>query len=215
MSRVELEYSDTRARLGSITSLISRVNSIDIELNPNVVNNVLKIKIEDGFKGKIANFFSYEEFPSAYHHFHVAKLMSYFQTHFNTPAEARLEDLKPQNLIIFSIISNLLVPTDGHRTDANKMELYLFYCFLEKIRIDFGFVMCKFLLKISTDSYKKLSYGKFLTPIFAHFKIPFTGKSPNESASTIFSKTYFERKNLRFFKGHCDDPTSPKAYRRV
>ena len=125
--------------------------------------------------------------------------MTYFQTHFNTPVEARLEDLNPQNLIIFSIISNLLVPTDNHRINANKMELYLFYCFLEKIRIDFGFVMCKFLLKISTDSRRKLFYEKFLTPIFAHFKIRFTGKSPKKSASTVFSKAYFERKYLKFF----------------
>ena len=117
----------------SHTDLISRVNSVNIELNPDIVNSVLETKIESGFKGKIVNFFSYEEFSSAYHHFHVAKLMTYFQSHFNTPAEARLEDLSPQNLIIFTIISNLLVPTDGHRTDANKMELYLFYCFLEKI----------------------------------------------------------------------------------
>ena len=59
--------------------------------------------------------------------------MTYFQSHFNTPVEARLEDLSPQNLIGFTIILNLLDPTDGHRTDANKMKLYLFYCFLEKI----------------------------------------------------------------------------------
>ena len=94
-------------------------------------------------------------FFSAYHHFYVAKLITYLQTLFNTPAKARLEDLISSNLIIFIIISNLLVPTDGRRSDANKMKLYLFYCFLEKVRIDFGFVMCKFLLKISTDSHKK------------------------------------------------------------
>ena len=186
----------------SHTELISRVNSVDITLTPDVINSVLKTKIEDGFRGKIANFFSYEEFPSAYHHFHISKLMTYFRTHFNTPAEARLEDLSPQNLIIFTIVSNLLVPTDGHRTDANKMELYLFYCFVEKIRINFGFGMCKFLLNISTDSRRKLSYEKFLTPIFAHLEIPFTGKSPRDSASTVFSKAYFERKNLKFFEGH-------------
>ena len=69
--------------------------------------------------------------------------MTYFQTHFNTPADVKLEDLNPQNLIIFTIISNLLVSTNGHRIDANKMEFYLFYCFVEKVRIDFGFVMCK------------------------------------------------------------------------
>ena len=177
----------------SHTDLVSRVNSVDIAFNPDIVNAILKTKIEDDFKEKIVKFFSYEEFPSAYHHFHVAKLLTYFQTHFNTPAEAKLEDLSPQNLIILSIISNLLVPTDDYRTDANKMELYLFYCFLEKIRIDFGFVICKFLLKINTDSRRKLFYGKFLIPIFAHFNIPFTGVSPKESASTIFSKAYFER----------------------
>ena len=113
----------------SHTDLISRVNSVDIALDPDIVNAILKTKIEDDFKGKIVNFFSYEEFPCAYHHFHVTKLMTYFQTHFNTPTEAKLEDLSPQNLIIFLIISNLLVPTNGHRTDANKMELYLFYYF--------------------------------------------------------------------------------------
>ena len=99
------------------------------------------------------------------------------------------------------MILNQLVPTDGLRIDVNKIELYLFYCFLEKLRIDFGFVMCKFLLKISTDSHRKLSYEKFLTPIFAHFKIPFTRVSPKASASTVFSKAYFERKNLKFFDG--------------
>ena len=40
-----------------------------------------------------------------------------------------------------------------------------------------------------------------LTSIFAHFKIPFTGVSQKMSTSTIFSKAYFERKNLRFFDG--------------
>ncbi|XP_027183927.1 uncharacterized protein LOC113782223 [Coffea eugenioides] len=77
-----------RTRKGrSHTDLISRVNSVNIELNPDIVNSVLEIKIESGFKGKIANFFSYKEFPSAYHHVHVAKLMTYFQSHFNTLAE--------------------------------------------------------------------------------------------------------------------------------
>ena len=61
--------------------------------------------------------------------------------------------------------------------------------------------MCKFLLKIITDSYRKLSYGKFLTPIFAHLKISFTGKSPRESTSTVFFKAYFKRKNMKFFYG--------------
>ena len=91
-----------------------------------------KTKFEDGFKGKIVNFFSYEEFLTVSHHFYLEKLMTYFQTQFHTPAEAKLEDFSSQNLIIFTIISNLLVPTVGHRTDANKMEIYLFYCFLEK-----------------------------------------------------------------------------------
>ena len=62
--------------------------------------------------------------------------------------------------------------------------------------------MCKFLLKICTDSGRKLSYGKFLTPMFVHFKIPFTGVSPKDNASTIFSKAYFERKIWRFFDDH-------------
>ena len=92
-----------------------------------------------------------------------------------------------------------MVPTDGHRIDANKKELYLFYYFVEKIKIDFGFVICKFLLKLSTDSHRKLSYGKFLTPIFAHFKIPFTGVSPKENSSFAFTKAYFKRKSIRFF----------------
>ena len=71
----------------SHTELVSRVNSIDIALTPDIVNMVLKTKIEDGFKGKIASFFSYEEFPIAYHHFHIEKLMTYFQKHFNTPVK--------------------------------------------------------------------------------------------------------------------------------
>ena len=41
----------------SYTDLVSRVNSVDIELNPDIVNTVLKIKIEDDFKENIANFF--------------------------------------------------------------------------------------------------------------------------------------------------------------
>ena len=81
----------------SHTELISRVNSIDILLTPDVVNLVLKTKIEEGCRTKIANFFSYEEFPIACHHFHVEKLMAYFQTHFNTLAETKLKDLNPQN----------------------------------------------------------------------------------------------------------------------
>ena len=160
---------------------------------------VLKTKIEDGFKGKIVNFFSYEEFLTVHHYFHIEKPVTYFQKHFNTPAEAKLEDFNPQNLIIFT---NLLVPTDGHRTNANKIELYLFYCFVEKVQIDFDFVMFIFLLKISTDSHRKLSYGKFLILIFAYFKISFTRVSPKENASSIFSKAYFERKSIRLFDGH-------------
>ena len=111
----------------SHTDLVSRVNSVDIAFNADIVNAILNTKIKMVLKKKITNFFSYEEFPSAYHHFHVKKLMTYFQTHFHTSVEAKLEDLTPQNLIIFTVISNLLVPTDGHRIDANKMELYLFY----------------------------------------------------------------------------------------
>ena len=75
--------------------------------------------------------------------------------------------------------------------------------------------MCKFLLKISSDSRRKLSYEKFLTPIFNHFEIPFTGKSPKESASTVFSKAYFERKNLKFFEGHwCYKETVSESRRK-
>ena len=105
----------------------------NILLTTDFVNLVLKTKIEEGCRSKIANFFLYEEFLTAYHHFYTEKLMTYFHTRFNTPAEAKLEDFSPQNLIIFTIISNLLVPTNGHRTYANKMKLYLFYCFPEKI----------------------------------------------------------------------------------
>ena len=175
---------------------------MNILLTPDILNLVLKTKIEEGCHSKIANFFSHKKFRTAYHHFHTEKLMTYFHTRFNTPAEAKWGDLSSQNLIIFTIIFNRLVPTDGHRTDANKMELYLFYCFVEKIRIDFNFIMCKFLVKFSTDSSRKLSYGKFLTLIFAHFKIPFAGVSPKETSSSVFTKPYFERKNIRFFYGH-------------
>ena len=45
--------------------LISRVNSVDILLTSDVVNLVLKTKIEEGCRSKIVNFFSYEEFPIA------------------------------------------------------------------------------------------------------------------------------------------------------
>ncbi|XP_027168756.1 nucleolar and coiled-body phosphoprotein 1-like [Coffea eugenioides] len=72
-----------------------------------------------------------------------------------------------------------------------------------------------FLLKISTDSRRKLSYGRFLTPIFAHFEIPFSGKSPKDSASSVFSKAYFERKNLTFFEGHwCYKETVAESRRK-
>ena len=119
-------------------------------------------------------------------------MVSYFKKTFFAPADAKLNDLTPVNLIAFSIISNLLVPTDGHRTDANKMELYLFYCFREKIRIDFGFVMCKFLLRYATDSRRKLSYGKFLQKVFEFYKVPILGVCPKETSSSTFTKAYFE-----------------------
>ena len=137
----------------SHTEFISRVNGVYILLSPDIVKPVLRTKNEKGYRSKIANFFSYEEFSTAYHHFHTEKLMTYFHTRFNTPVEAKLEDLSSQNLIIF----NMLVSIDGHKTDTNKMKLYLFYLCVEKIRIDFGFVMCKFLFKLSTDSRRKLS----------------------------------------------------------
>ena len=110
----------------SHTELISRINRVDILLIPDIVNLVLRIKIEEGCRSKIENFFSNEEFLIAYHHFYTEKLMTYHR--FNTPIEAKLEDFSPQNLNIFTIISNLLVPTDGHRTDTNKMELVLLLC---------------------------------------------------------------------------------------
>ena len=62
----------------SHTKLISYVNGVDILLTPDIVNLVLKTKIEESCHSKIANFSSYEEFPTAYHHFHVEKLMVYF-----------------------------------------------------------------------------------------------------------------------------------------
>ena len=132
----------------SHTEFISHVNGVNILLTPDIVNPVLRTKIEEDCRSKITNFFSYEEFSTAYHNFHTEKLMTYFHTCFNTPVETKLEDLSSQNLIIFTIISNLLAPIDGHRTDANKMKLYLFYCFVEKIRIDFGLVMYKFYSKL-------------------------------------------------------------------
>ena len=47
----------------SHTDLISRVNSVNIELNPEIVNSVLETKIEDGFKAKLQIFFHTKNFP--------------------------------------------------------------------------------------------------------------------------------------------------------
>ena len=83
-------------RKGSFhTKLISLVNSVDIVLTPDIVNLVLKTKIEDDCMSKIVNFFSYEEYQTTYDHFHLEKLMAYFQNHFNTPVETKLEDCSP------------------------------------------------------------------------------------------------------------------------
>ncbi|XP_027171740.1 nucleolar and coiled-body phosphoprotein 1-like [Coffea eugenioides] len=69
--------------------------------------------------------------------------------------------------------------------------------------------------RFDTDSRRKLSYGRFLTPIFAHFEIPFSGKSPKDSVSSVFSKAYFERKNLKFFDGHwCYKETVAESRRK-
>ena len=124
--------------------------------------------------------------------------MTYFKTHFNTPAETKLDDLDPIHFIIVTIIFNLLVPTNDHRTNANKMEFYLLYCVIKKICIDFGFVMCRFLLRLSTNTHRKLSYIKFLKLIFKHFNVPFTGSSPKENFTCFFTKNYFKRKNIKF-----------------
>ncbi|XP_027166245.1 nucleolar and coiled-body phosphoprotein 1-like [Coffea eugenioides] len=69
--------------------------------------------------------------------------------------------------------------------------------------------------RFDTDSRRKLSYDRFLTPIFAHFEIPFSGKSPKDSASSVFSKPYFERKNPKFFDGHwCYKETVTESRRK-
>ena len=119
------------------------------------------------------------------------ELITYFHTRFNTPAEIKLEDLSPQNLIIFTIISNLLVPTDGHRTDANKMKLYLFYCFVENVRIDFGFVMYKFLFKLSTDSHRQLSYEKIFYSNFCSLQNSFHWSISKRNLFLCFHQSIF------------------------
>ena len=85
--------------------------------------------------------------------------MKYFKTSFKTPNESNLSELDPLQQILFTMVSNLLVSTNGHCTDTNKMELYLFYYFMEKIRVDFGFIICHFMNKIRTDTKRKLSYA--------------------------------------------------------
>ena len=89
----------------SHTKLVSHVSGVDILLTPDIINLILRTKIEEVCRSKIVNFFSYEEFSTAYHHFNTEKLMTYFHTRFNTPIEAKLEDLGSQNLIIFQSFS--------------------------------------------------------------------------------------------------------------
>ena len=175
-------------RQGSRPSeIISHVNCVDIILTPNLINQIFNTKIEEGCRSKIANFFSYEELPTSLNHFDGSKLMKYFKTSFKTPNESNLSELDPLQQILFTMVSNLLVSTNGHCTDTNKMELYLFYYFMEKIRVDFDFILCH----AKTDTRRKLSYAKFLTLIFKHFNLPFLDEPSKEKSTHFFTKSHF------------------------
>ena len=118
------------------SDIVSRVNGVDFKFDPYIVNQIFNTQIEGNCKSKFAYFLSYEELPSSINHFDPSKLMKYFKTNFTSPNEADWNDFIPIQQILFLMIGNLLIFRSGHRTDANKMELYLFYYFIERIRVD-------------------------------------------------------------------------------
>lgn len=181
--------------------LISRVNFVEILLALDLVNQIFNTKIEEECRTKLENFFSYEEIPTSVNHFDGSKLMKYIQTSFTAPNQTDLSELDSLQQILFTMVSNLLVPTDDHHTDANNMELYLFYYFMEKIRFDFGFIIYHLMNKIKTNARGKLSYAKFITPVFKHFSITFISELSKENSTHFFTKSYFEHKNVKFFDG--------------
>ena len=126
-------------------------------------------------------------------------MLSYLKTQFSMPSEVDLSELQPLHSILLTMVGNLLALTNDHMTNTNKIELYLFYCFMENIRIDFGFIMYLFMNKVSTDTRQKLPYEKFMTSNFNHFNIPLIGQPSKERFIHFFNKNYFERKNLNFF----------------
>lgn len=137
----------------------SRVNGLNISFDRKVVNHQFGCKHKDSHP--MSKFFSSGTWANQDHQFDSNDLKTFFKVPFSSGAQAKPSSLDTMHCIIFAITCDLLTPTFGHREEPNRMNLYLFYCVMKEIPIDFGFLMCKYILSCVNDTCRNIPFEKF------------------------------------------------------
>ncbi|KAL3527733.1 hypothetical protein ACH5RR_012389 [Cinchona calisaya] len=178
-----LQFTTNLRKGSTIRTLISRVNSTNLEISSNIINTIFECEVPN--PNNFSYFFSLDKWPTV----DIEEVRAIFNINFKQASEAKTTLLTPELNILYTLVTNLLLPTDGHRTELGKMQLYLIFCVFKGIPLDFGYLFCSLWKLFLTDTRKNIPFGKFLTKIFDFLDVPFSG---NKQFPPYFNKSYIE-----------------------
>ncbi|GAB2273283.1 hypothetical protein Dimus_008083 [Dionaea muscipula] len=89
-----------------------------------------------------------------------------------TPGRIKRGDLHPRLLILHLWICSNILPKKGHMDEVSPFEVYLLYCFVQRIKLDLPTIIMKEIVRIKeADGSKALGFGALLTRIFENTPI--------------------------------------------
>ncbi|KAL3519118.1 hypothetical protein ACH5RR_021707 [Cinchona calisaya] len=156
----------------TVNLLISRVNNTDLEISSNIINTIFECEVSN--PTDFSYFFSLDKWPADDTQFDIDEVRDIFNIYFKQVSEAKTTLLAPKLNILYTLVTNMLLPTDGHRTKPGKIQLYLFVCVFKGIPLDFGYLFCSLWELFLTDTRRNIPFGKFLNKIFDFLNIPFS-----------------------------------------
>ncbi|KAL3524964.1 hypothetical protein ACH5RR_013336 [Cinchona calisaya] len=189
-----LQFTANLRKGPTVRTLISHVNNTNLEISSNIINTIFECEVSN--PTDFSYFFSLDKWPADDTHFDIDEGRAIFNIHFKQASEAKTTLLAPELNILYTLVTNLLLPTERHRTEPGKIQLYLFFCVFKGIPLDFGYLFCSLWELFLADTRRNIPFGKIFTKIFNFLNIPFSG---NKQYPPYFNKSYIECKGLRFF----------------
>ncbi|KAL3534605.1 hypothetical protein ACH5RR_003066 [Cinchona calisaya] len=171
----------------TVRTLISRVNNTNFEISSNIINTNFEREVSN--PNDFSYFFSLDKWPTIDTRFDIDDVRAIFNINFKQASEAKTTLLTPELNILYTLVTNLLLPTDGYRTKPEKMQLYLFFCVFKGIPFDFRYFFYFLWELFLTDTRRNIPFGKFLTKIFDFLDVPF---SSNKQFPSYFNKSYID-----------------------